>query len=214
MRIATHLALALAVLGTAGAVAVAYVPTGTSWTVNSTTQPFVVTKYKVMGGPSGGAFYFPRPVVVEFNSSQTRFMGSYSPLCPQQPTLSAMLWIPAVSGKAGDYGGKYAFSSRKADSMTRASFHSALAGFVHLLDAPLQNLTVPKVYKTSTVLYLGGLVEILDAKASGKGAGDADENVGAGRYKVSFAGTMVNGPYGGQAVKGQISIGFEDAPGE
>jgi hypothetical protein len=153
-------------------------------------------------------------VIVEFNSTQTRFMGSYAPLCPMQPTQSAMLWIPAVSGKAGDYGGKYAFSSRKADPSVRSAFHSSLSSFIHLLDGPLQNLTIPKVYKTSPVLYLGGTVEILDAKAGGKGAGDADENVGAGKYKVAFAGTLMDGPYAGQAIKGQISIGFEDAPGE
>ncbi len=203
MRSALHIALALALVGIAGSIAGAYTPSGTLWVVNSSTQVFLQTKYKVSDGWQVMAPYYARPVTVQFTVTETRFMGSYAPLSPTNPTQSAFLSIPGVVGKAGEYGGKYAFSSKKADPALRSSFHSALSAFADLLDSALRDST--------SVPYLGGTLEILDAKASGKAGHDPELYVAEGKYKISLAGTLLNGPRAGKSVKGRIAISFEHA---
>ena len=212
MRATIHLVLVIAILGSAAYLAGAKPSDFSAWTANSTTRPFCVTKFKIPGGPSGGATYFPLPVGIDVGDSGVFIGGQFCAMCPMQVPFGAFFSIPAGPGsRAGMYGGKYVVNPKTADPMVTTGLYSSLSDFLYALDVPLQNLTSAKSYKTKPPVYLGGAINILTAKLRGKVKGDDEANLCDGKFKVVFGGNMVAGPWAGLPVKGSLAITFRDA---
>ncbi len=175
------------------------------WLANETAKPIVATKWKLENGTGGSfAFYNAGVFAVTLSGEVADFSGSLASDLPGSAFVSFNSdFVAGGRSIAGEFGGKYAFSTLKETSSTViGAFYISLAAGLLQLDSSLPAGAEGRI---------AGEVQVLLAKGTGKTKTAADHSICSGKFKTSFVGTVLDGPNAGVAIKGTLAVGWTNA---